>query len=135
MTVEGFTVDGSPFPKNEHMPFQFEKLKVWNEALRLAGEVAKLPKIFPKDELFVLTAQMKRAADSVVLNIAEGSTLQSKSEFKRFLVIANRSALEVVACFYLARERKLIPQEIFEKYYSEYENLIKSIKALIKSLI
>jgi four helix bundle protein len=67
--------------------------------------VDKLAKIFPKDELFVLTAQMKRAADSVVLNIAEGSTLQSKSEFKRFLVIANRSALEVVACFYLARER------------------------------
>ena len=74
------------------MGFKFEKLKIWQLALALSGEISDMVKSFPKDELFILTSQIKRAADSVVLNIAEGSTLQSKLEFKRFLVIANRSA-------------------------------------------
>ncbi len=77
---------------------------------------------------------MKRAADSVVLNIAEGSTLQSKLEFKRFLVIANRSALEVVACLYLAIQRKYINESIFDDKYQKYEHLVAMIQALIKSL-
>ena len=56
------------------MGFKFEKLKVWQLALELDGEISDMVKSFPKDELFILTSQVKRAADSVVLNIAEGST-------------------------------------------------------------
>ncbi len=67
-----------------------------------------------------LPHKMKRAADSVVLNIAEGCTLQSKIEFKRFLVIANRSAIEVVACFYLAKQRKYIDENTFKDMYDKY---------------
>jgi len=51
----------------------------------LAADVNDLTKAFPKDELFVLSAQIKRAADSVSLNIAEGSTGQSNPGFKKFL--------------------------------------------------
>jgi len=54
--------------------------------------------------MFSLASQIKRAADSVVLNIAEGSTGQTKPEFKRFLNIALRSAIEVVACLMLAKK-------------------------------
>lgn len=90
--------------------------------------------MFPKDELFILTSQIKRAADSVVLNIAEGSTLQSNAEFKRFLVIANRSALEVISCLYLAKQRRFIDETVFDEKYKKYEALIIMIQALIKSL-
>lgn len=116
------------------MPFKFENLKVWQLALDLSGEVSDTVKAFPKDELFILTSQIKRAADSVVLNITEGSTLQSNAEFKRFLVIANRSALEVIGCLYLARQRKYINEEMFSDKYNKYEKLVAMIQALIKSL-
>lgn len=116
------------------MGFKFENLKIWNLALELSGEVSVMVKQFPKDELFILTSQIKRAADSVVLNIAEGCTLQSNTEFKRFLVIANRSALEVIACFYLAKQRGFINNEIFKDKYDKYEKLIAMIQALIKKL-
>ncbi len=116
------------------MAFKFENLRIWQLSLELSGEISDMVKLFPKDELFILTSQIKRAADSVVLNIAEGCTLQSKVEFRRFLVIANRSALEVIACFYLSRRRGFIDEIIFKEKYDKYEKLIAMIQALIKTL-
>lgn len=116
------------------MGFKFENLKIWQLALELSGDIFEMVKAFPKDELFILTSQMKRAADSVVLNIAEGSTLQSRVEFKRFLIMANRSGLEVIACLYLARKRKFIDDTVFTDFYNKYEKLIAMIQALIKTL-
>ena len=78
------------------MPFLFEKLIVWQKAVDLSDYVDQMTKTFPKDELFVLTSQIKRAADSVSLNIAEGSTGQSNAEFNRFLSIALCSDIEVI---------------------------------------
>lgn len=60
-----------------------------------------------------------------MLNIAEGRTGQTKPEFKRFLGIALRSAIEVVACLFLAKLRKYITQAEFQKLYDEYEVLCK----------
>ena len=56
------------------MPFKFEKLEIWKLAIDLANEIHILTRNFPKEEMFSLTSQMKRAADSISLNIAEGST-------------------------------------------------------------
>lgn len=72
------------------MAFKFEKLIVWQKALDLSDAVCGVVKKFPKDELYVLTSQIKRAADSVSLNIAEGSTGQTNAEFSRFLSISLR---------------------------------------------
>lgn len=77
---------------------------------------------------------MKKAADSVVLNIAEGSTGQSIPEFKQFLNMALRSAIEVVACLYLAYKRSYISEEIYRKHYDAYEVLCKMITKLRDSL-
>lgn len=90
------------------MAFRFEDLRVWQSALRLSNEIDIITESFPKKELYSLSSQIKRAADSVVLNIAEGSTGQSKPEFKRFLRIALRSAIEVVACLFVAKTRRYI---------------------------
>jgi four helix bundle protein len=72
------------------MAFKFENLKVWHAALELADEADSIAITFPKHELYSLSSQIKSAADSVSLNIVEGSTGFSNAEFKRFLTIANR---------------------------------------------
>ena len=116
------------------MAFRFEELKVWQMALSLSNEVDFLAKKFPADERFSLASQIKRAADSVVLNIAEGSTGQTIPEFKRFLNIALRSAVEVVACLHIASTRKYIIETHFRQLYDQYEILCKMITKLRDSL-
>ena len=116
------------------MGFKFEKLVVWQKALDLADIVYSQTRSFPKEELFALSAQLKRAADSVSLNIAEGSTSQSNAEQNRFLAIALRSNIEVVACLYLAKRRKYITAEDFEKIYRLCEEILALISGLRRSI-
>lgn len=116
------------------MAFKFEKLIVWQKAVDLSDFVSQVTKQFPKDEIYILTSQMKRAADSVSLNIAEGSTGQSNPEFNRFLGIALRSAIEVVGCIFLAKRRGFISEENFEKKYIMCEEIVVMINALRNSL-
>ncbi len=116
------------------MAFKFENLKIWQLSLDLADDVDKLAQAFPKHELYALSSQIKRAADSVSLNIVEGSTGLSNAEFKRFLQIANRSAPEVVGCLFLAKRRSYIADEKFQIFYTQIETLVRMIQALINSL-
>jgi four helix bundle protein len=79
------------------MAFKFENLQIWQKGLDLTDEINLLTKHnFPKDELFILTSQIKRASDSVLLNIAEGCTGQTNAVFKNFLSYSLRSAIEVL---------------------------------------
>lgn len=112
------------------MAFKFEKLEVWQRAVAFAGEIHILTREFPKEELYILTSQIKRAADSIALNIAEGSTGQSNKEFIKFLTYAQRSAIEVVTCLYLAKGRNMIDEQLFSKHYKESGILIRQIQAL-----
>jgi four helix bundle protein len=116
------------------MPLKFEKLVVWQLSVDLSEKIHNLCKSFPKEELYVLTAQIKRAADSVSLNIAEGSIGQSNDEFKRFLGYSIRSGAEVVGCLYLAKRREYITAESFKELYDFLDSLIKKIQALRNSL-
>jgi four helix bundle protein len=116
------------------MAFRFEDLQVWQKAMDLDEQINQLTKTFPKEEIYILTSQIKRAADSVVLNIAEGSTGQSKAVFKVFLGYSLRSAIEVVSCLFIAKRRKYIKEENFKVLYSDYEVLVKMITALKNSI-
>ncbi|HEY5390483.1 MAG TPA: four helix bundle protein [Hanamia sp.] len=116
------------------MPFKFEKLKIWQMAIDVAYEIHNLTRTFPKEELFILTAQMKRAADSISLNIAEGSTGQTNAEQKRFLGFSQRSALEVVSCLYLGKRRDLISEDIFYVHYNSLDKLVAMIQKFKNSL-
>jgi four helix bundle protein len=116
------------------MSFKFEKLLVWQKAVDLSSDIHALTKTFPKDELFVLTAQIKRAADSVSLNIAEGSTGQSNAEFNKFLGYALRSDIEVVGCLYLAQRRDLIKEDSFRKIYQQCEEILIMLNSLRNTL-
>ena len=116
------------------MAFKFESLRIWHLSLELADDVDLLAQTFPKHEMYSLSSQIRRAANSISLNIVEESTGLTNAEFKRFLVIANRSALEVVGCLYLAKRRTYISDEKFNELYSKIETLVKMIQALINSL-
>jgi four helix bundle protein len=116
------------------MSFKFEKLIVWQKALDLTALVHEVSLKFPKDELYVLSSQIKRAADSIALNIAEGSTGQTNPEFKRFLSIALRSNIEVVSCIYVAKKRNIVSETDFDNIYKSCEEILVMINGLIKSL-
>jgi four helix bundle protein len=116
------------------MAFKFEKLKVWQESVELSGLIHDVCEHFPKQELYILTSQIKRATDSISLNIAEGSTGQTNAEFKRFLGFAIRSGIEVVGCIYLAKRRNIISEDNFQKVYTSVDELITRIQALRKSI-
>ena len=116
------------------MAFKFEKLLVWQKAVDLSELVDQVSKNFPKEELYILTSQIKRAADSIALNVAEGSTGQSNAEFNRFLGKALRSNIEVVSCIYLAKRRDIISEQDFNKIYSSCEENLVMINGLRKAL-
>ncbi|EAY30683.1 four helix bundle protein [Microscilla marina] len=116
------------------MAFKFENLKVWQRALDYTLAIHEVTLGFPKSELSILTRQVKRATDSIALNIAEGSTNQSNAEFGRFLGYAARSGIEVVSCLHIAKKRNLIDQSKFEELYNEITEIIKMIYGLKRSI-
>ncbi len=92
------------------MSFKFEKLIIWQDSMNFGEDIFKLSCSFPNDESFNLTSQIRRAADSVALNISEDSILQSNPEFRKFLGYSIRSIAEVVTCLYKAKRRNYIDE-------------------------
>ena len=107
------------------MSLKFENLNVWKRAVDYTSMIHELTRNFRNKEKFILTSQIKRAADSIALNIAEGSLGQTNPEFSRFLSYSIHSAAEVVTCLYIAKRRDLIQDEDFQKLYEEATSLIK----------
>jgi len=116
------------------MAFKFERLEVWQKSIQLSFHVHELTRLFPKEETYILASQIKRAADSVALNIAEGSTGQTDAEFKLFLGYAIRSAVEIVTCLDIAKARELVRERNFSEIYSEAEEVVKMLQGLRNSL-
>lgn len=110
------------------MSFKFEKLKIWHLAMDFGEDINILIELFPKKEMYNLSSQILRAADSIALNILEGSIEQSNPEFSRFLNYSIRSVSEVVTCLYKAKRRNYIDEELFIKYYNKsFEIMNKTI--------
>jgi four helix bundle protein len=114
--------------------FKFEKLLVWQKAMALGEDVNTMSYSFPKEENFNLAQQIRRAVDSVALNIAEGAIGQTNAEFRRFLNYAIRSLAETVTCLHKARRRDYIAKEVFEQSYEDCFNLINMLIGLKKSV-
>jgi four helix bundle protein len=113
---------------------KFEKLIAWQKALELSLIIHEIKLNFPVEERYVLASQIQRAADSIALNIAEGSTGQTNKQFSSFLGYAIRIAIEVVACLHLAKKRNLIDQGVFQKGYTQTQELIKITQGLRNAL-
>jgi four helix bundle protein len=90
-------------------------LDVWKKAMELAEQVYKLVKAFPKEEMYGLTAQIKRSVVSVPSNIAEGAARNSRKEFMQFLYVALGSNAEVETQLLLAgRLGYPVPTDLFK---------------------
>lgn len=83
-----------------------------------------LAESFPRKELYNLSSQLRRAGDSVALNISEGSILQSDAEFRKFLGYSIRSIAEIVTCLHKAKRRKYITEVLFNFHYDNCFNLM-----------
>jgi len=117
----------------EEERFDFENLKVYQKALDYVDFVYEITRGFPKEEVFSLIEQLKRASISICLNIAEGSG-GSKSEFNKFLKIARRSIRECVAITEISYRQKFIDEKIKDRSRSFCIELSKMINGLMKSL-
>ena len=113
--------------------FNFEKLNVYQDALKLALDVYKLTKGFPKDEIFGLTNQLRRASASISLNMAEGSSRGNK-EFKHFLDISRGSCHELIPLLKISFDLKYINIKNYKDLYISIDDLTKRISALKKSV-
>ncbi len=107
----------------------YTHLDVWVKAHKLALAVYQASGGFPKDELYGLTSQMRRAAVSICANIAEGCGRKSDSELARFLQIARGSASELDYHFLLARDLKYLSMPA----HGELESRVREVQRMLTS--
>jgi four helix bundle protein len=109
--------------------FKFEKLIIWQKAMGFGEEIHVLANTFPSNELYNLSSQIRRATDSIALNISEGSIGQSTPEFRNFMGYSIRSQAEVVPCLNKATRRNHITEIEFKKLYTDSFNLMNMMIA------
>lgn len=108
--------------------YSFYRLDVWKLGMKLVNEIYLITKKFPNEERFCLTSQLRRAAISVPLNIAEGSIKRTKKDFASFVRISLGSLIEVMACVEISLNQDYIA-------HSEYDKIQKLIQELYFKLI
>jgi four helix bundle protein len=116
------------FKKNK-MKFKFENLIIWRKTMDYGEYIFQLSNQFPKEEIYNLTSQIRRAVGSIALNISEGSIGQSNPENKRFIGFAIRSLAEVITCLHKAQRRKYISDAEFSEHYDYAYNLMNMMVA------
>lgn len=114
--------------------FKFEKLRIWHSAMDFGELIFEASGQFPIDEKYNLISQIRRAADSIALNIAEGSTGQSNKEFRKFIGYSLRSLAEAVTCLHKARRRKYLAEADFSNFYTQAYALMNSMGAFRATL-
>src|SRR5581483_4083666 len=112
----------------------FRQLKVWEKAHQLALGIYKATNKFPKEELYGLTSQIRRASMSIPTNIAEGCGRNTDAEFARFLQIAMGSASETEYQLILANDLECLTKDQHEKLHGEVEEVKRMLASLLKTL-
>lgn len=112
----------------------FKELEMWKRSHQLTLEIYKATQCFPKDELFGLTSQIRRAVSSIPTNIAEGCGRRTNAELANFLNIASGSASEVKYEILLAKEIGYISTEQQDKWTREISEIRSMLAAYMKAL-
>lgn len=113
----------------------FRKLKVYEKGLGFTKKVRSLTRRFPKDEIYSLTSQFRRAADSIVLNIAEGAGNRSEREFAKFLDYAIRSGHECVGCLDIGLANEYLSEKIHSEMFNDVDEIIAMLIGFQRSLL
>lgn len=112
----------------------FEDIKAWQLGRVFKNKIYNLSKKFPKDELYCLTQQIRRAAVSITANIAEGYGRYSFQENIQFCRTARGSLLEVLDHLYTALDQNYITQEEFDSLYKEGREVERAINGYVMFL-
>lgn len=110
----------------------FEDAPVWKDAIELAVNTYELTKKFPKDEIYGLTNQLRRASSSVSANLAEGFGRNGQKEKLQFYSVAYGSLLEVKSFIYLSKRLRYLEND--KQIISQIENLQRQINAIKNSV-
>lgn len=110
----------------------FKELKVWTKAHQLTLHLYTMTRDFPREEVYGLTSQMRRAAISIAANIAEGCGRRSDGELTRFLQIARGSASELEYHLLLARDLGFFDREEHKKTEAELAEVQRMLTALVQ---
>lgn len=114
--------------------FNFEKLTVYQESLDLVSLVYSITDNWPKNEIFGLTGQFRRASVSISLNIAEGSG-RTKKDFRHFLDISRSSCQECIALIEICKRRGLLTKMDYQLFYDKFTIIARKISALKRSIV
>jgi four helix bundle protein len=112
----------------------YRDLRVWQDAMTLAESCYRLTRQFPRDEVFGLTSQIRRAAGSIPANIAEGHGRENTGSFVQHLRISQGSLKEMETHLLLADRVGIVPEQDLQPVLAQCESLGKMIRALIRSL-
>jgi len=112
----------------------FKDLRVWVKAHELALAVYRKTRVFPKEEMYGLTSQLRRASASVGANIAEGCGRRSDAEMRRFVQIARGSANEVECHLLLAKDLDFLSQEDHKDLEAKVLEIQRMLASLVQSL-
>jgi len=112
----------------------YRDLIAWQRAMRLVSEVYRATRKFPREELYGLTDQLRRAAVSVPSNIAEGQARFSSREFYRFLSHARGSLAEVETQLLIAEDLGYMDQRVSQSLFSTAAELGRVLNGLIASI-
>ncbi|MEJ2069149.1 MAG: four helix bundle protein [Syntrophobacterales bacterium] len=113
----------------------FRELVVWQKALDLVKEIYRVTQEFPKEEIFGLTSQLRRAAVSVPSNIAEGQGRLTEKEFRQFLGNARGSLAEVETQIIIANDLDFINDQDFKNLSAMITEVGRVLNGLISSVI
>jgi four helix bundle protein len=109
-------------------------LIAWQKAMNLVTSIYKASKNFPKEELYGLTSQLRRAAVSIPANIAEGQGRRSKPEFRQFLGHARGSLLEVDTHLEIALRLEYLNPKEHSQLHEQLKEIGRIINGLLRSL-
>lgn len=116
------------------MGFNFEKLDVYRLALEFADEIYRVTRKFPKEEQFGLTSQLRRAAVSIVANIAEGSGRYYKRDYAQFVRMSRGSVYECVALLQISMRQNYVNRGEYEHLTTKNNRIAMMLNKLIASL-
>ncbi len=111
--------------------YSFEKMVVWQLARKVTNQIYTKTKNFPKEELFGITSQIRRASISIGCNLSEGSARLGDKEQKRFYQIAYGSAIEVVNLLIISFDLGLLPEADYDELRAEVEKVTFHINKLV----
>ena len=113
----------------------YEQLSVYKKSYKAALGIYKMSSRFPNEELYGITNQIKKAAVSIPLNIAEGyAKKESQAEFKRFLMMAIGSSDEVCVLLDFSKDLQYIEELMYERAKAEYKGISKMLNSLIQAV-